>query len=79
MPDPDADSYETDIDGPEPWAQDPNVPTRQPAFCPYCGHDGAFDGTAPPVSNPFGGKEYRHRCPDCGYAFKTIEPGDKRD
>lgn len=62
-------------DGPEPWASDDNVSSRQPAFCPYCGYEGAFDGLSfAPFNTPTAGGEekYRHHCPDCGYEFITI-------
>ena len=45
------------------------VPDRQPAFCPYCGHDGAFNG-----QGPFHGG-YRSRCTACGLSFVTFVPG----
>lgn len=62
-------------DGPEPWASDPNVATRQPAFCPYCGHDGAFDAVGA-TTGGWNDKErhYRHHCPECQYEFVTITP-----
>lgn len=50
-----------------------DVPARQPAHCPYCGHDGAFDGLG---RTPDGG--YRHHCPDCGLEFATYLPEGER-
>jgi tRNA(Ile2) C34 agmatinyltransferase TiaS len=46
------------------------VSDRQPAFCPYCGQNGSFDGQ--------GGysKGYLHRCGDCGLQFATFLPED---
>jgi len=66
--------YETSEGGPMPWAADPDVPTRQPAFCPYCGHSGAFDGQ--------GGMRqdwYRHGCTNCGHSFATMLPPEVED
>lgn len=66
--------YPTPEQGPMPWASDPNVPTRQPAFCPYCGHSGAFDGQ--------GGMNqdwYRHGCTNCGHSFATMLPSEVED
>jgi len=64
--------YATTEDGPMPWAQDPNVPTRQPAFCPYCGQSGSFDGQGQPRED-----WYLHHCGECGYRFVTcLPPGD---
>lgn len=64
--------------GPEPWASDDNVPTRQPAFCPYCGQDGAFDGLGS-RSTGSGETQYRNHCPECGYEFITIHPTAEDD
>ena len=44
------------------------VPARQPAHCPYCGHDGAFDGQGSYLQG------YLHHCPDCGLQFATFLP-----
>ena len=44
------------------------VSKRQPAYCPYCGHDGAFDGHGPY------GSGYKSRCGECGLAFVTFAP-----
>ena len=57
---------------PNPFATDDNVPNRQPAYCPYCGHDGAFDGLGPVAD-----ERYRHRCSDCGYTFITELPDNE--
>jgi hypothetical protein len=45
-----------------------DVPMRQPAGCPYCGHDGAFDGQGSY------GDGYLHYCPTCGLQFVTFLP-----
>lgn len=49
-----------DIDG---------VDDRQPAYCPYCGQDGAFD-----AQGPVGENGYQHHCPECGLQFVTFDP-----
>jgi len=69
-----AERYPTTDDGPEPWAGDPNVKTRQPAFCPYCGYSGAFDGQWL-VQEGW----YRHGCGNCGYSFATQLPSEVAD
>jgi TPP-dependent indolepyruvate ferredoxin oxidoreductase alpha subunit len=66
--------YETSEGGPMPWAADPNVPTRQPAFCPYCGHSGAFDGQGGLAQD-----WYRHGCTNCGHSFATMLPPEVQD
>lgn len=63
--------HSTGQDGPMPWADDPNVPARQPAFCPYCGQDGAFDGQGALKQD-----WYRHGCGNCGHSFATMLPSD---
>lgn len=66
--------YQTPENGPQPWASDPNIPTRQPAFCPYCGSQGAKDGLGSQGENG-----YRHHCPDCGHEFATFLPPEVED
>jgi len=44
------------------------VPARQPAHCPYCGHEGAFDGQGRY------GDGYLHHCGDCDLQFATFLP-----
>lgn len=62
-------------EGPEPWASDPNVPTRQPAFCPYCGQDGSFGGLGRRRDHTLADEEqHRHHCPECGNEFITVRP-----
>jgi len=49
-----------------PWEEHDHVSDRQPAFCPYCGHDGAFDGHG---RVPGDGPWSVIRCADCGFRF----------
>lgn len=51
-----------------PWTEVEFVSDRQPAYCPYCGQNGSFDGQGKL------GKGYRHHCPDCGQVFVTYPP-----
>lgn len=44
------------------------VPARQPAQCPYCGSDSAFDGQGRY------GDGYLHHCGACGLQFATFLP-----
>lgn len=44
------------------------VPARQPAYCPYCGSEKAFDGLGSE------GHGARHGCPQCGLVFETYLP-----
>jgi uncharacterized protein (DUF983 family) len=46
------------------------VPSRQPAHCPYCGYGGVFDGLGRTRSR----EGCRHHCPACGLAFATYLP-----
>lgn len=62
-------------DSPNPWASDPNVSDRQPAYCPYCGQTGSFDGQGF-VGTNHPESRYRHHCPECGYEFITITEGE---
>jgi hypothetical protein len=63
---------------------DPEIAAdEQPAYCPFCGHDGAFDAQAKDYSvaklNRLGSNTtwhqewYHSRCPECGGHFKTLE------
>lgn len=45
-----------------------DVSHRQPAYCPYCGHNGAFDGQGDYH------KGYLHHCANCGLQFATFLP-----
>lgn len=63
------------MSGPEPWASDPNVADRQPAHCPYCDSEGAFDSVSVRQNQTTSNEtHYRHHCPECGYEFITINP-----
>jgi len=51
-----------------PWRDVDGVADRQPAYCPYCGHEGAFDGQGAY------GDTYLHHCGECDQQFATVEP-----
>jgi transposase-like protein len=55
------------------WETVDGIANRQPAFCPYCGHDNAFDGLGSY------GEGYRHHCPSCDLTFVTFLPGVMND
>lgn len=69
---------------------DPEVTAeRQPAACPFCGHDGAFDGQGSwtdeivrvraGVETTYEGTYDRHRCPDCNGRFTMLSDAEKTD
>jgi len=59
------------------------VKERRPAFCPFCGHDGAFDGQGiftdtvtvrrRGTETTIKRKNYRHRCSECNGHFEMTE------
>jgi len=51
-----------------PWEDVDGISDRQPAYCPYCGHNGAFDGLGEYTDG------YKHHCAECGQEFLTVLP-----
>lgn len=60
---------------------------RQPAACPFCGHDGVFDGQGDwpdEIETARAGvrKEYdvtwvQHRCPECNGTFQMLTEAEQ--
>ena len=51
-----------------PWEDVDGISDRQPAYCPYCGYNGAFDGLGKHTDG------YKHFCGECGQEFLTVLP-----
>ena len=51
-----------------PWEDVDGISDRQPAYCPYCGYNGAFEGLGEYTDG------YKHHCTECGQEFLTVLP-----
>lgn len=69
---------------------DPDVVSdRTPAACPFCGHDGAFDGqgqfpdeieiTRAGVTTTYQATWSQHRCPECNGRFQLLDHAEEVD